>query len=212
TVSDYKRVIKQKNSLLQNARDNEWGIDKLTAMIEPWNEQLVKLAALIHKARVRYVERLNSALERNLFEREEVSIRYVSSLEGKGDLSDYAGLLKERLSLRIQAEMYNGRSLIGTHRDELAISFDGRDLRRFGSSGQQRSALLVMLLSKVAVYFEQHDEYPLFLLDDIDAELDYGRIGRLLEFLGGKTQTFVSTSKESFVERFGEGRNVIEVL
>lgn len=211
TVSDYKKVIKQKNSLLSAARDNEWGLEKLTALLEPWNKQLSEMGARIHKARVRYVERLNTALEKSLFAREEVSIRYVSSLEGKGDMSDYASLLAERLALRVEAEMFNGRSLIGTHRDELDISFDGRDIRKYGSSGQQRSALLLLLLANLAVYQEQHDEYPLFLLDDVDAELDYGRIGRLLEYLDGKTQTFVTTSKESFVERFGENRRLIRI-
>jgi DNA replication and repair protein RecF len=211
TLSDYKRVIKQKNSLLQTARDSEFNIEKLASLLEPWNEQLVSLAALIYKARLRFVERLNEVLQKKLFEREEVSIRYASSLEGKGDLSDYAGLLRERLALRVQAEMYNGYALIGTHRDDLEISFDGRDIRKFGSSGQQRSALIVLQLANLSVYHEQHDEYPLFLLDDIDAELDYARIGRLLEYLDGKTQTFVTTSKESFVERFGEGRHILEI-
>ena len=211
TLSDYKKVIKQKNSLLQTARDNEYSIEKLSGLLQPWNEQLISLATLIHRARQRYVERLNSALEKKLFEREEVSIRHVSSLEGKGDLNDFAGLLKERLALRVQAEMYNGYALIGPHRDDLEISFDGHDIRKFGSSGQQRSALLVLLIANLSVYFEQHGEYPLFLLDDIDAELDYGRIGRLLSFLDGKTQTFVTTSKESFVERFSEGAKVFNI-
>ncbi len=211
TLTDYKRVIKQKNSLLQTARDNEFPLGKLETLLEPWNEQLVELAALIHKARLRYVERLNEVLQKKLFQREEVSIRYASSLEGKGDLSDYAALLKERLALRVQAEMYNGYSLIGTHRDDLEITFDGHDIRKYGSSGQQRSALIILQLANLSVYHEQHNEYPLFLLDDIDAELDYARIGRLLEYLEGKTQTFVTTSKESFVERFGDGKNVIIV-
>jgi len=211
TLSDYKRVIKQKNSLLQTARDKEYTLDKVAAMLEPWNEQLITLAAKIHKARLRYIERLNRVLEKKLFENEEVSIRYASSLEEKGDLSDYAALLDERLKMRVQAELYSGYSLIGTHRDDLEITFDGRDLRKFGSSGQQRSALLILELANLSVFFEQHNEYPLFLLDDIDAELDYKRIGKLLEFLADKTQTFVTTSKESFVERFSENAQVITV-
>ena len=211
TLSDYNRVIKQKNSLLQTARDNEYKLDQLTDLLEPWNEQLIQLATRIYKARIRFVERLNEVLEKKLFEREELSIRYVSSLEGKGDLSDYAGLLAERLKLRIPAEMYSGYSLIGTHRDELAITFDGKDLRKYASSGQQRSALLVLQLANLSVYYEQHNEYPLFLLDDIDAELDYKRIGQLLEFLEDKTQTFVTTSKESFVTDFGANSKVITV-
>ena len=52
----------------------------------PWNEQLVNLAHQIHQSRTDYIERINEVLERGLFERREIQIRYVSSLEGKGDL------------------------------------------------------------------------------------------------------------------------------
>jgi DNA replication and repair protein RecF len=211
TLADYNRVIKQKNALLQTAQENEFTLKKTAEMLEIWNEQLVLLAARIHKARIRYVERLQQALETKLFEREEISIRYVSSLEGKGDLSDYANLMAERLKIRVQAELSAGYSLIGTHRDDLEILFDGRDLRAFGSSGQQRSALLLLQLANLNVYFSQHNEYPLFLLDDIDAELDYKRIGQLLDFLSDKTQTFVTTSKDSFIEKFGKNAKIFKI-
>lgn len=211
TLTDYNRVIRQKNSLLETALDNGYSLEKTAEMLEPWNEQLIALATRIHKARIRFVERLNEVLEKRLFGKEELSIHYVSSLEGKGDLSDYAALLAERLQLRVQAELVAGYSLIGTHRDDLDILFDGHDLRKFGSSGQQRSALLVLQLANLSVYHSQHQEYPLFLLDDIDAELDYKRIGQLLEYLEGKTQTFVTTSKESFIEKFGKRATVFTV-
>ena len=211
TLADYNRVIRQKNSLLQTARDNEFSLEKTAGLLEPWNEQLIIHAARIHKARLRFVERLNEVLEKKLFGKEEISIRYASSLEGKGDLSDYAALLEERLRLRVQAELVAGHSLIGTHRDDLDILFDGYDLRKFGSSGQQRSALLILQIANLSVYFEQNQEYPLFLLDDVDAELDYRRIGQLLEFLQDKTQTFVTTSKESFTERFGSNADVFTI-
>ncbi|MBC7898842.1 MAG: DNA replication and repair protein RecF, partial [Saprospiraceae bacterium] len=146
-----------------------------------------------------------------LFGREEISIRYASSLEDKGDLADYEALIAERLKLRVQAEIVSGYSLVGTHRDDLDIQFDDHDLRKYGSAGQQRSALLLLQLANLSVYFSQRKEYPLFLLDDIDAELDYKRIGQLLEFLEGKTQTFITTSKESFVERFGKNTEVSRI-
>ncbi len=209
--ADYNRVIKQKNALLQKARDNEQSLDKTADMLEPWNTQLATLAAKIHRARVRFVERLNEVLEKKLFGREETSVRYQSSLEGKGDLADYHALITERLKLRVQAEVIAGHALIGTHRDELEILFDGHDLRKFGSAGQQRSALLLLQLANITVYHATRGEYPLFLLDDIDAELDYARIGQLLDYLQGKTQTFVTTSKDSFVQKFGESAAVFSV-
>lgn len=211
TFGDYHRVIKQKNALLQRARDEEFSIEKTAESLLPWNEQLAALATRIHRGRLRIVERFNEVFEKRLFGAEEVSIRYHSSLEGKGDLSDYESLITERLKLRVQAEVIAGHSLVGPHRDELEILFDRRDLRKFGSAGQQRSALLVLLLANIAVYYAQRGEYPLFLLDDIDAELDFRRIAQLLEFLDGKTQTFATTSKESFSQNFGRNARVFTV-
>lgn len=201
--ADYNRIIKQKNALFQKASDESQSLDKVSEALEPWNQQLIAAGSKIHKARVRFVERINEVLEKKLFGREELTVRYASSLEEKGDLADYENLLAERLRLRAQAEMLAGYSLIGPHRDDLEIKFDGHDLRKFGSAGQQRSALLLLQLANIGVFHATRGEYPLFLIDDIDAELDYKRIGKLLEFLEGKTQTFVTTSKESFVERFG---------
>ena len=54
TLTDYNRVIKQKNSLLQSAKDNEFSLEKLSELIEPWNEQLIQLASRIYKARIRF--------------------------------------------------------------------------------------------------------------------------------------------------------------
>ncbi|MCA1557130.1 MAG: hypothetical protein LC731_01165, partial [Acidobacteria bacterium] len=141
----------------------------------------------------------------------DITIRYVSSLEGKGDLSDYEALMAERLSLRLQAEISAGYSLIGPHRDDLEILFDGRDIRAFGSSGQQRSALIILDLAAISVYYSWHNEYPLFLIDDVDAELDRRRIRYLLEYLEGRTQTFITTSKESLVEEFMGRSNVFRI-
>jgi DNA replication and repair protein RecF len=202
TLADYNRVIKQKNRLLQDAAESDLSLEQLAQQLAPWNEQLVHLSAEIHRSRTDYVARLNDVLERRLFEREDITIRYVSSLEGKGDLSDYEALIRERLQLRLQAELASGYSLIGTHRDDLEILFDGRDMRAYGSSGQQRSALIILDLAAISVYYSWHQEYPLFLIDDVDAELDRKRIGYLLEYLEGRTQTFITTSKESLVEQF----------
>jgi DNA replication and repair protein RecF len=211
TLADYQRVIKQKNRLLQDISDSGAGLDKARELIEPWNEQITLLGSAIHHARRDYVGRLQQSLQRRLFEREEVTIRYLSSLEGKGDLDEYESLLRERLNLRLQAEIASGYSLIGPHRDDLEILLDGRDVRAFGSSGQQRSALILLDLAAISVYHLWHNEYPLFLMDDVDAELDERRIGCLLEHLKGRTQTFVTTSKGDLIKEIARDANVFDV-
>jgi DNA replication and repair protein RecF len=211
TLADYQRVIKQKNRLLQDLSDSGAGIDNARELIEPWNEQISLLGSAIHRARSDYVERLRQSLQTRLFEREDVTIRYLSSLEGKGDIGDYESLLRERLRLRLQAEIASGYALVGPHRDDLEILLDGRDLRAYGSSGQQRSALILLDLAAVSVYHLWHNEYPLFLMDDVDAELDERRIGCLLEHLRGRTQTFVTTSKGDLIKEFAKNAKVFDV-
>ena len=202
TVSEYNRVLKQKNRILQDAGESELSSTQIDELLAPWNEQLVKLAAQIHKARTDYIEQINAVIERGFFERREIQIRYVSSLEDKGDLNDYESLLHQRLRLRRDAELAAGRALIGPHRDDLELLLDGREIRVYGSAGQQRSALLLLDLAAISLYNSWHGDNPLFLIDDVDAELDEKRIKQLLEYLEGRTQTFVTTSKRNHIEMF----------
>ena len=212
TVSDYNKVIKQKNRILQDASERELQLKETENLIAPWNEQLSGLGTEIHQARVDYTERLKGALERTLFEPAELQIRYVSSLESKGDLDNYEALLRQRLELRLPAEVSAGRALVGPHRDDLGIHLAGREMRTYGSSGQQRSALLLLDLAAISVYNSSHNDYPIFLVDDVDAELDENRIKRLLEYLEGRTQTFITTSKRSHLEGFLSRANVHEIV
>ena len=180
-------------------------------LVSPWNEQLVGLASEVHNARTDYICRINEVLERGLFEQRDVHINYVSSLAGKGDLTEYKLLIGQRLRLRLQAELAAGRSLIGPHRDDLEVLLEGREMRVFGSAGQQRSALLLLDLAAISVYNSWHGDYPLFLIDDVDAELDERRIGYLLEYLESRTQTFITTSKRTHLEDFLKRARVYEI-
>ena len=211
TIADYSKILKQKNRVLQLANENELRPDQTEDLVSPWNQQLVQLGALIHRAREEYVANLNAVLERQLFERRDVTTRYVSSLENKGDLTDYEALLRSRLALRLPAEVSAGHALIGPHRDDLEIHLDGREIRVYGSSGQQRSALLLLDLAAISLYNSSANERPVFIIDDVDAELDERRIKHLLEYLENHTQTFITTSKRSHVEGFFSRANVYQI-
>ncbi|MBS1788938.1 MAG: DNA replication and repair protein RecF [Acidobacteria bacterium] len=200
-LNEYNRVLKQKNALLREASDADDPL-RFHPQIETWNDQLVTLGTEVHRARIEYLAKLQAALNPSLFQVEEIRVRYKSSLEGKGDLKDYAALLKERLQVRLKNEIAIGYSLVGPHRDDLEILSDGYEIARFGSSGQQRSALLILELAQLTVYHQAFEEYPIFLIDDLDAELDRTRIEILLDYLDGKAQTIVSTSKRSIADRY----------
>jgi DNA replication and repair protein RecF len=211
TIADYSKVIKQKNKILQLASESEFSLEKTVDLVAPWNDQLASLAVRIHRQRVDYVAGLNRALERQLFDRRHLTVRYLSSLEGKGDLTAYESLLRERMTVRLQAEVSAGYALIGPHRDDLEILLDGREIRVYGSSGQQRSTLLLLDLAAISLYNLVSNDHPVFIIDDVDSELDEGRIRHLLEYLENCTQTFITTSKRSHVEGFFSRANVYEI-
>jgi DNA replication and repair protein RecF len=211
TIVDYSKVIKQKNKILQLASESEFSLEKTTDLLAPWNDQLATLAEQIHRQREDYVAGLNRVLERQLFDRRHLTARYMSSLEGKGELSAYASLLRERMTVRLPAEVAAGHALIGPHRDDLEILLDGREIRVYGSSGQQRSTLLLLDLAAISLYNLASNDHPVFIIDDVDAELDEGRIRHLLEYLENRTQTFITTSKRSHVEGFLSRANVYEI-
>ena len=102
----------------------------------------------------------------------------------------------------MQAELAAGHALIGPHRDDLEILADAREVSRFGSAGQQRSALLLLDLAQISIYNIVYEESPVLLIDDIDAELDRGRIEALISSLEGRAQTFVSTSRRAIAQRY----------
>jgi DNA replication and repair protein RecF len=200
-LAEYNRALKQKNRLLRDAAQAD-DPEAYYPLVEPWNDQLVAYGSEIHLARLAYVARLQGALRPRLFGVEEVAVRYRSSLEGKGDLGDYPRLLRERLAFHRRNEVSSGYALVGPHRDDLEITADGHDVARYGSSGQQRSALLILDLAQMMVYHQTFEEYPVFLIDDIDAELDRARIETLLDHLEGQAQTIVSTSKRELADRY----------
>ena len=211
TIAHYSRVLKQKNKLLQIAGEAQYGVDQLAEVLGPWNDQLVQLAIDIHRERSHYVERLNQTLERQLFDRKELITRYLSSVEKDENSATYEEVIRDRLKVRMPAEMASGHALIGPHRDDLEIHLDGREIKVFGSSGQQRSALLLLDLAAISLYNLDSNDAPVFVIDDVDAELDEGRIRHLLEYLENRTQTFITTSKRTHVEGFLSRAEVFEI-
>jgi len=199
TLEQYHRVLAQKNRLLKLAAESD-DPHRFVEEIEAWNEHLVRYGGLIHRARTRYVEQLQAHVPAGLFGSERISLRYISSLAAHDEVSEYEALLAERLRVRLSAELAIGHALVGPHRDELEITMDGQSLRHYGSLGQQRSALIALDLAQVSIYNSAFEDQAVFLLDDVDAELDRRRIVRVLAYLQGRAQCFLTTSKPEIIE------------
>ncbi len=103
--------------------------------------------------------------------------------------------LARELAERVESDLERGFTGHGPHRDDLVLMREGRDLRAYGSQGQQRLALLALLLAERDAIAASRDSPPLMLLDDVMSELDHGRREALIELLrDGPGQSLITTT------------------
>jgi DNA replication and repair protein RecF len=123
-------------------------------------------------------------------------MRYTSSLQPEGAVAD---ALLAALAAKRALDVKRGVTHAGPHRDDLSLTLDARELRAFGSAGQQRTAAIALRLLEAETLQHRLGAAPLFLLDDPFAELDARRSARILELLAeqGMGQTLLTVPRES---------------
>ena len=183
----YARALKQRNETLKAVAYQPSYMPTLDA----WDEQLAAAGAELMRHRAEYIERLNrvaAETHRGIADgREQLEIRYLPSVTAGDDVQ--AGL--EALFGAREGDLRRMTTSVGAHRDDVQILVDGRDVRAYGSQGQQRTAALAMRLSELDVMREQLGEWPMLMLDDVMSELDPGRRRQLVGRLKG-VQTFIT--------------------
>ena len=95
----------------------------------------------------------------------------------------------------LEKDMSLGFTSVGPHRDDIKITVNGIDMRKFGSQGQQRTVALSLKLGELDLCNERLGEYPVLLLDDVLSELDMGRQNKLLDKVKN-IQTIITTCTE----------------
>ena len=183
----YRQVLARRNSLLTL---REPSIDQ---QLEPWDEQLATTGAELIARRRKAAAIMQTELGRvfpTLSGRsEKVEIRYQTAC---GEATDAADLLAALHRAR-RAELRRGVTLVGPHRDDLAIELEGVDVRAFGSRGQQRLVALALRLAEVLPVTEAVGTAPILLLDDALSELDGVIRENVLREIQGAEQVFLSS-------------------
>lgn len=195
-LQQFRAALLRRNTLLRQAqRDGSRG-SALADQISLWEPALAEHGAQVTAWRQQFVhghtERF-AQLAAAIGERMPVTMRYVvqgsSASESlrSPNLAELVAHFHEHytraLAQQRPTEMRRGMTLVGPHRDELALLLGGRELRVFGSAGQQRSAAIALRLMELATLRDAIGGTPLLLLDDPFAELDLGRAGRVLGLL-----------------------------
>lgn len=198
----YNRLVNQRNTLLKQPT-----VD--AHLLAVYDDQLVETAAQLIVRRAEAVRRLSplAAHFHALLSdgREDLRLAYQSQgvdEEGQADLDSVAARLRRALASLQGEERRRQVTLVGPHRDDIAIWVAGRDARLYASQGQQRTAVLALKLAELQFMTEEIGEAPVLLLDDVASELDPNRRNYLLAAVQEGVQSFITcTDLEDLMAR-----------
>jgi DNA replication and repair protein RecF len=185
---EYSRILAQRNALLARIRSGRAS----QATLGAWDRELATSALLVCAHRAQTIDLLADRFAERAGQlglAGEASLEYRPRTRAR----DVEELLAE-LQSRLPADLERGFTVHGPHRDEIAILRDGRELRSFGSQGEQRLALLALLLAERSTLAEHRSRTPLMLLDDVMSELDPDRRELLATELSAGGQSIIATT------------------
>lgn len=212
---DYERVLKQRNSLLKSARAS--GIrDNMLSTLEIWDDRLIEFGSEIIQARSALIAELlpevkasysaiagadhRASLASHLSilssdATDEATIEQGAVRGGALDLEDISKNFRAALARLRRAEVDRGITLAGPHRDDLLLELNGLPARGYASHGESWSFALSLKLASAAVLRrESATGDPVLILDDVFAELDESRRGRLAAAIDGFEQVLITAA------------------
>ena len=128
--------------------------------------------------------------------KEELSIGYDANVPFDEDPETIEKSFQEKMEAARDTDLLRGITSCGPHRDDLKVTINGIDVRRYGSQGQQRTAAIAIKLAEIQLMEEESGEKPVLILDDALSELDKSRQRYLIEALTG-TQIFLTAASVS---------------
>jgi DNA replication and repair protein RecF len=198
---DYNRILSQRNNLLKKIKEKK--ADK--SMLETWDIQLIKNASYIVLKRLEVAKKLtmiaNLCHRKITANKENLSVIYeLNSFKGKvfGDIKALNNWYWEKLKENENEDILRGSTSVGPHRDDLIFLINGKNLKNFGSQGQQRTGILALKLAELEFIKSETGEYPVLLLDDVMSELDENRCNELLLFIKERVQTFITATDKKY--------------
>ncbi len=217
----YQKILTQRSSLIKSFNIKTDAGSNST--LDVWDDNIVKYGADIIKKRYDLLAEF-AALFKNyissFFKGVKVDINYIFSWDrgyGPDDLADYKDkkdpvmenlgpddirtIFHRELKRSLEKDLLYKTTMVGPHRDDFMILLDGRNIRFFGSQGQQRIAAISLRLCELDILRKKIKKDPVLLLDDVFSELDIERKKILVKAVSDKFQTFVTTTNISYLDK-----------
>jgi DNA replication and repair protein RecF len=194
-LQTYRGGLLQRNSALRALARSGRSRDGAEAdAAAAWEPVLAEAGAVLWAERAAWVARWGPELARisaAIGERGAVQMRHAMRLPGasesvpEADPGVLAGMLAAALAAGRAGDVRHGATRVGPHRDDLVLTLGGREMRTYGSAGQQRTAAIALRILEASTLRVGTGAAPVLLFDDPFAELDEGRARAILDVLGG---------------------------
>lgn len=202
-LQQYMKVLKQRNELLKNIQKNT----NLKDTIFVWNKQLVDYGINLIKFRKEFIDSLSNKAafwqKQITSDTEELSIVYCPSV----DENDFY----YKINSNIEKDIIFGNTSFGPHRDDIIFYINNKDVKIYGSQGQQRTAALCAKLAEIDVIKENTGVKPVLLLDDVMSELDKKRQNALMNCINEIQTIITCTGIEDYIKYYTESAEVFYV-
>jgi len=174
-INRYNKILFQRNNLL---RTNKFQ-SNINNLLEIFDLQLAKIGTDIILERDRYIKELSkiSNITHNKLTlcNEELQLNYLSNIEILDNKMEMEKRYLDKLKKYIQKDIEASSTQLGPHRDDILMTINNKDIKTYGSQGQQRTVVLSIKLAEVELIKGQRGVYPILLLDDVFSELDEER-------------------------------------
>lgn len=198
-LSKYANTVSRRNMVLKRAKEDRAWAESLRSL----DQILAGLGSEIIYKRFMLIKDL-AELARTSYKfisGDECDIRYVSTIgDLPGTLEDTKVMFSQNLKTLAKEELARGITLVGPHRDDVSISFDGKTFRYFGSQGQQRSMVLALKMAEARILEDAFNTKPVLLLDDVLSELDSDRRKKVVEFCDLGYQVLLTSTEASGIQ------------
>lgn len=190
-LQEYLKCLKLKNSLLKNGNiDKEY----IYVLHEKMTEYIYQICQFRKEVIQKLLEKAIVIQQSLTNQKEMIHLNYESDFL---DLSK--GQIKKVLDEHLNIEIMRKTSVKGIQRDDMLIYINEKEVAKYGSQGQNRTALLTLKLANFEILMEEKEQIPILLLDDIMSELDEHRIAFLLQYIKNY-QSIITTTDASFVK------------
>ncbi|MEX1140099.1 MAG: DNA replication/repair protein RecF [Bacteroidota bacterium] len=196
-LMEYRRILRQRNKVLLDAKLARRDCSEI---LEPWDEALVETGSHLTYRRRMFIEEFSRDVVRSYEsiagKSEKPGISYEPSIPTRNadSIEALKSVFTDELRSREDEERRLGVTAVGPHRDEVGLSVNEINARKFASQGQHKTLLIALKLAEVAYLKDRCSETPILLLDDVFSELDEHRSERLVEQLQGFGQVFVTAT------------------